>query len=81
MYPCLLDADILNHIEYGAGEKSSIKSVPVCQHFNVLITDHVFGMDSTTLDVYKATTRDIVASAVKGINGKCSLCSVFVIQK
>ena len=36
----------------------------------VFFSDHVFGMDSTTLDIYKSTTRDIVASAVKGINGK-----------
>ncbi|MCO5595743.1 hypothetical protein L7F22_049790 [Adiantum nelumboides] len=33
------------------------------------VFDHVFDIESTTFDIYKATTQDIVASAIKGFNG------------
>ncbi|MCO5557269.1 hypothetical protein L7F22_010830 [Adiantum nelumboides] len=33
------------------------------------VFDHVFDTESTTFDIYKATTQDIVASAIKGFNG------------
>ncbi|KAI5072315.1 hypothetical protein GOP47_0012421 [Adiantum capillus-veneris] len=35
----------------------------------VFVFDHVFGTEATTSDIYKATTQDIVTSAVKGFNG------------
>eukprot|EP00250_Pteridium_aquilinum_P033345 c5481_g1_i1 orf=2-517(-) len=45
----------------------SASGAPLPNH--VYIFDNVFNSDSTTFDIYRATTQDIVASAVKGFNG------------